>query len=57
MWRARLTDDQAQHLRQLSNNIDLRSAFDAPLLIPGLWSGMNLEDVAKVMALNCDEVI
>jgi hypothetical protein len=57
MWWARLTDDKARYLRQISNNIDLCSAFDALLSIPGLWGGMSLEDVAKMMELNCDEVI
>ncbi|EED17218.1 conserved hypothetical protein [Talaromyces stipitatus ATCC 10500] len=57
MWWARLTDDKARYLRQLSKNIDLCSAFDALLSIPGLWGGMSLEHVANVMALRCDEEI
>lgn len=57
MWWARLTDDKARYLQQLSKNIELCSAFDALLSIPGLWGGMSLEPVANVMALHCDEVI
>ncbi|EED22551.1 conserved hypothetical protein [Talaromyces stipitatus ATCC 10500] len=57
MWWARLTDDKARYLRQLSKNIDLCSAFDALLSIPGLWGGMSLEHVANVIALRCDEEI
>ncbi|KAL3705906.1 hypothetical protein TMatcc_006915 [Talaromyces marneffei ATCC 18224] len=56
-WWARLTDDKARYLRQLSKNIDICSAFDGLLSIPGLWGGMSLEDVAKMMALRCDEEI
>jgi hypothetical protein len=57
MWWARLTGDKARYLQQLSKNIELCSAFDALLSIPGLWGGMSLEHVADVMALHCDEVI
>jgi hypothetical protein len=57
MWWARLTDDKAQYLQQLSKNIELCSAFDTLLLIPGLWSRISLEYVASVMLLHCDEVI
>lgn len=57
MWWARLTGDKARYLQQLSKNIELCSAFDALLSIPGLWGGMSLEHVANVMALHCGEVI
>jgi Protein of unknown function (DUF3723) len=57
MWWARLTDDKARYVRQLSKNIGICSAFDSLLSIPGLWGGMSLEHMANVMALHCDEVI
>jgi hypothetical protein len=56
-WWARLSEDKARRLRQLSNDIDLRSAFDGLLAIPGLWGGMSLGNIGKMMALKCDEVV
>ncbi|EED20933.1 conserved hypothetical protein [Talaromyces stipitatus ATCC 10500] len=56
-WWARLTEEKARRLRQLSDNAELCSSFDAILGIPGLWSGMSLGNLGKLMALNCDEEI
>jgi hypothetical protein len=56
-WWAKLSDNKAKRLRQLSDNIELREAFNALLSIPGLWGGMSIGKLAKVMALDCDEVI
>ncbi|KUL83669.1 hypothetical protein ZTR_11069 [Talaromyces verruculosus] len=56
-WWARLTEEKARRLRQLSDNAEICSSFDAILGIPGLWSGMSLGNLGKLMALHCDEEI
>lgn len=56
-WWARLSANKAKRLRQLQKNIDISSAFDALLPIPGVWSGMSIGYLAKVMALDSDEVV
>jgi Protein of unknown function (DUF3723) len=55
-WWARLSPNKAKRLRQLRKNIDISSAFDALLPIPGVWGGMSIGNLAKVMALDSDEV-
>ncbi|PGG98898.1 hypothetical protein GX51_06545 [Blastomyces parvus] len=58
-WKSRLSSNKAKRLRQLSSpaHVDVRAAFDALLAIPGLWNGMNLGSLHRVLALNCDEEI
>ncbi|ODM24144.1 hypothetical protein SI65_01734 [Aspergillus cristatus] len=58
-WWSRLSDNKAKRLRQLissPDNVDLCAAFDRLLAIPGLWNGMSLGSLNKVMAMKCDEV-
>ncbi|OJD10549.1 hypothetical protein ACJ73_09760, partial [Blastomyces percursus] len=58
-WKSRLSSNKAKRFRQLSSpaHVDIRAAFDALLAIPGLWNGMNLGSLHRVLALNCDEEI
>lgn len=57
-WWSRLSENKAKRLRQLTSpdHVDLCSAFDALLAIPGLWNGMRLGSLNRVLALKCDEV-
>jgi Protein of unknown function (DUF3723) len=57
-WLARLSENKQKRLRQLSQpeNASIRSAFDALLPIPGLWSAMSIGNLPRVIALKCDEV-
>ena len=38
------------------DNIDICTAFDALLPIPGLWGSMSIGSLNRVLALKCDEV-
>ncbi|CAI7613149.1 unnamed protein product [Penicillium pancosmium] len=57
-WWARLSDNKVKRLRQLfsPDNIDICAAFDALLPIPGMWGGMSIGSLNRVLALKCDEV-
>ena len=57
-WWSRLSDNKAKRLRQLMSpdNVDICASFDALLPIPGLWSGMAIGSLHRVLALKCDEV-
>jgi hypothetical protein len=56
-WWARLSSNKARRLKQLHKNTKINCAFDALLPIPGLWAGMSIGKLAKVMALDSDEVV
>ncbi|KAJ5593596.1 hypothetical protein N7537_010500 [Penicillium hordei] len=45
------------YLRSLLNNETLRQSFDDLLPIEGLWDGMNIGVLHKLMAMKCDEPI
>jgi hypothetical protein len=53
---SRLSENKVKRFRQLSSHCHVRAAFDALLGIPGLWNGMNIGSLHRVLALNCDEV-
>ncbi|KAF4765573.1 hypothetical protein HAV15_003280 [Penicillium sp. str.  len=57
-WWARLSENKAKRLRQLMSpdNVDICAAFDALLPIPGLWNGLSIGSLNRVLALKCDEV-
>jgi hypothetical protein len=57
-WKSRLSENKKKRLQQLSSDSNkyLRAAFDALLPIPGLWNGMRVGSLHRVIALNCDEV-
>lgn len=58
-WWARLSENKVKRLRQLfsPDNIDICAAFDALLPIPGMWGGMSIGSLNRVLALKCDEVV
>ena len=57
-WKSRLSNHGRRNLRQLFDHGDgeLVAAFDSLLDIPGLWDGMRLSTLHKVMGIKCDEV-
>jgi Protein of unknown function (DUF3723) len=55
-WWARLRGNRAQNLKSLLRHDELRAAFDALLDVPGLWDGMQLTTIHKMMALKFDEI-
>ena len=57
-WLSRLTENKQKRMRQLSQpeNRSIRSAFDSLLPIPGLWNGMSIGNLPRVIAVKCDEV-
>lgn len=57
-WKARLSTHGQRGLRQLFDHRDgeLAVAFDNLLDIPGLWDGMRISTIHKVMSMKCDEV-
>lgn len=54
-WWTRLTPHGTKNLRQLLRHDELTAAFDALLDISGLWDGMRISVLHKVMAIRCDE--
>ncbi|ELR09839.1 hypothetical protein GMDG_04322, partial [Pseudogymnoascus destructans 20631-21] len=53
-WKARLRGKRKEYLLTLTRNEALTAAFDNLLDIPGLWGGMKIATLHKVMALKCD---
>ena len=55
---ARLTDHGRRSLRQLFDYEDgeLTAAFDKLLDVPGLWSGMRISTLHKLLDMKCYEV-
>uniref|UniRef100_A0A093VHN0 Calponin likey domain-containing protein n=1 Tax=Talaromyces marneffei PM1 TaxID=1077442 RepID=A0A093VHN0_TALMA len=56
-WLVRLSSSKTRRLQQLHRNIEIQCAFDALLPITGVWDGMSIGKLSKVMALDSDEVI
>lgn len=56
-WWARLSSSKARRLQQLHKNIEIHCAFDALLPILGVWGGMSIGKLSKVMALDSDKVV
>ncbi|CCD42643.1 hypothetical protein BofuT4_P074450.1 [Botrytis cinerea T4] len=56
-WMARLTDHGRRSLRQLFDYEDgeLTAAFDKLLDVPGLWSGMRISTLHKLLDIKCYE--
>ncbi|KAK6592219.1 hypothetical protein H4I96_12079 [Botrytis cinerea] len=56
-WMARLTDHGRRSLRQLFDYEDgeLTAAFDKLLDVPGLWSGMRISTLHKLLDMKCYE--
>jgi hypothetical protein len=55
-WQSRLRGRRAHNLLALDKNEALAESFDALLDIPGLWDGMMLTTLSKMIALRCDTV-
>lgn len=55
-WWARLRGCRARNLKALLKRPELTAAFDALLDVPGLWAGMQLSTIHKMLALNSDDV-
>jgi hypothetical protein len=55
-WKALLSSSQLASLRKACEQDFLLEAFDWLLDIPGLWDGMRLSVVHKLIAMKCDEV-
>jgi hypothetical protein len=55
-WTARLKGNRASNLNGLLNHKGMAGAFDALRPIPGLWDGMMLTKLHKLMALHAHEV-
>ena len=56
-WRARLSKHGTKCLEQLFRHRALTAAFDDLLDIHGLWKGMRLSTLDKMIGMRCDEVI
>lgn len=55
-WRSQLPETRKRCLKQLLNHERLLVGFDKLLEIPGLWQGMKLSTVNKLVSMKCDEV-
>lgn len=57
-WFVRLSQSDRERLDQLDNkrNRHLRCAFDRLLAIPGLWPGMRISVLHRLIASSCVEV-
>ncbi|ELR03478.1 hypothetical protein GMDG_06208 [Pseudogymnoascus destructans 20631-21] len=53
-WKALLRGKRQQYLLMLTRNEAMTAAFDDLLDIPGLWGGMKITTLHKMMALKCD---
>lgn len=56
MWTARLSPCKLIALNQLLRHSQLVQALDALLPFPGLWDGLQLGNIQRLLALHCDEV-
>jgi hypothetical protein len=45
-----------KNLKELLEDGDITAGFDALLDIPGLWDGMKLTTLQKMMAMGCKDV-
>jgi hypothetical protein len=55
-WKAHLRGKRKEYLLTLTCNETLMAAFDDLLDILGLWGGMKISTLHRVMALKCDTV-
>jgi hypothetical protein len=56
-YKGQFSSDHARRCaRQLYRHPHLKSAFDLFVNVPGLWDGMRLSTVHKLINLRCDEV-
>lgn len=55
-WTGRLRGKRQSNLKGLDKSADMAKAFDALRPIPGLWPGMTLTKLHKIMGLHAHEV-
>jgi hypothetical protein len=55
-WWARLSKSKRKDLKQLLKHEGFTMAFDALLAIPGIWVGLRIGMLHKLIAMKCDEV-
>ena len=55
-WKACLRGSRLKNLNQLLRDKELTAGFDALLDIPGVWDGMRLTTLPRVMAMGCKDV-
>ncbi|KMU81600.1 hypothetical protein CISG_09213 [Coccidioides immitis RMSCC 3703] len=56
-WITCLSENKAKCLQQLLHHDHIWAGFDSLLVIPELWSGMNIGSLHQVITLNCDEEV
>ncbi|PYI07382.1 hypothetical protein BO78DRAFT_313232 [Aspergillus sclerotiicarbonarius CBS 121057] len=56
-WWSRLSENKEKRLKALWRHEEFRDAFDRLLIVPGLWGGLRIGSLGKLMALKCDEEI
>ncbi|OBT40478.1 hypothetical protein VE00_07893 [Pseudogymnoascus sp. WSF 3629] len=54
-WKACLRGSRLKNLNQLLRDKELTAGFDALLDIPGVWDGMRLTTLPRVMAMGCKD--
>jgi Protein of unknown function (DUF3723) len=55
-WWAFLSKKKRDFLKRFLKHKRFRKAFDALLVIPGIWTGLNIGVLDKMLAMKCDEV-
>ncbi|KMU92146.1 hypothetical protein CIHG_09956 [Coccidioides immitis H538.4] len=56
-WITCLSENKAKCLQQLLHHDHIWAGFDSLLVIPELWSRMNIGSLHQVITLNCDEEV
>ncbi|CZR64890.1 uncharacterized protein PAC_14790 [Phialocephala subalpina] len=54
-WMLHLSEWKQKHLRQMFRHKSFITAFDKLLCFPGLWSGLELGNIRRHLALRCHE--
>ncbi|KAH6675939.1 hypothetical protein B0J14DRAFT_375132 [Halenospora varia] len=54
-WWVRLSKHETRCLKDLFRHTELKAAFDDLLGIPGLWGGMRISTLNKMISMRCDE--
>ncbi|KAG9238306.1 hypothetical protein BJ875DRAFT_502178 [Amylocarpus encephaloides] len=56
-WWVRLSKHETRCLKDLFRHTKLKAAFDDLLGIPGLWGGMRISTLNKMISMRCDEEV
>jgi hypothetical protein len=57
LWMARLSGPKQDSLKRLLRRDGFTKGLEALLDLPGLWGGLELGNVRRLLALRCDEVV